>query len=103
MERTQLFDLMGELKLYGMKAAFDEIMATAVKRQHVARRWGFATHLINNESDPTQDRGPMGRIEGPWGGRSRAGLTDSRRANKHSRLPQNISRLAQSGKCPPSH
>jgi len=32
MERTQLFDLMGELKLFGMKAAFDEIMATAVKR-----------------------------------------------------------------------
>ena len=31
MERTQLFDLMGELKLYGMKAAFDEIMATAIK------------------------------------------------------------------------
>jgi len=28
MERTQLFDLMGELKLYGMKDAFDEIMAT---------------------------------------------------------------------------
>ena len=25
MERTQLFDLMGQLKLYGMKAAFDEI------------------------------------------------------------------------------
>ena len=33
MERSQLFDLMGELKLYGMKAAFDEIMATAVKRR----------------------------------------------------------------------
>ena len=30
MERSQLFDLMGELKLYGMKAAFDEVMATAV-------------------------------------------------------------------------
>ena len=28
MERTQLFDLMGELKLYGMKAAYDEIMAS---------------------------------------------------------------------------
>jgi DNA replication protein DnaC len=38
MERTQLFDLMGELKLYGMKAAFDEIMATAVKRQHEPQR-----------------------------------------------------------------
>ena len=30
MERTQLFDLMGELKLYGMKAAFDEIMALSL-------------------------------------------------------------------------
>ena len=38
MERTQLFDLMGELKLYGMKAAFDEIMVTAVKRQHEPQR-----------------------------------------------------------------
>ena len=38
MERTQLFDLMGELKLHGMKAAFDEIMATAIKRQHEPQR-----------------------------------------------------------------
>jgi DNA replication protein DnaC len=38
MERTQILDLMGELKLYGMKAAFDEIMATAIKRQHEPQR-----------------------------------------------------------------
>jgi DNA replication protein DnaC len=38
MERTELFDLMGELKLFGMKAAFDEVMATAVKRQHEPQR-----------------------------------------------------------------
>ena len=38
MERTQLFDLMGELKLYGMKDAFDEMMDTAVKRQHEPQR-----------------------------------------------------------------
>jgi len=38
MERTQIFELMGELKLYGMKAAYDEIMATAVKRQHEPQR-----------------------------------------------------------------
>ena len=38
MERSQLFDLMGELQLYGMKAAFDETMATAVKRQHEPQR-----------------------------------------------------------------
>ena len=29
---------MGELKLYGMKAAFDEIITTAVKRQHEPQR-----------------------------------------------------------------
>src|SRR5215831_3821109 len=38
MERSQLFELMSELQLYGMKAAFDEIMATAVKRQHEPQR-----------------------------------------------------------------
>jgi DNA replication protein DnaC len=34
MERSQVLDAMGQLKLYGMKAAYDEIIATAVKRQH---------------------------------------------------------------------
>jgi DNA replication protein DnaC len=34
MERTDVLDTMGQLKLYGMKAAYDEIIATAVKRQH---------------------------------------------------------------------
>ena len=34
MERSQVLDVMGQLKLYGMKAAYDEIIATAVKRQH---------------------------------------------------------------------
>jgi hypothetical protein len=38
MERSELFDLMGELQLYGMKAAFDEIMTTAIKRQHEPQR-----------------------------------------------------------------
>ena len=34
MERTQLFDLMGELKLLGMRSAYDEVMSTGIKRQH---------------------------------------------------------------------
>jgi len=34
MERSKILATMGELKLYGMKAAFDEIITTAVKRQH---------------------------------------------------------------------
>ena len=53
-ERSQLFDLMGELKLYGMKAAFDEIMATAVKRQHEPQR--IVGDLLNTEIDEKQAR-----------------------------------------------
>jgi DNA replication protein DnaC len=34
MERSDILDLMGELKLYGMRLAYDEIMATGIKRQH---------------------------------------------------------------------
>ena len=34
MERSQVLDAMGQLKLYGMRTAYDEIIATAVKRQH---------------------------------------------------------------------
>ena len=38
MERSAILTTMGELKLYGMKAAFDEIITTAVKRQHEPQR-----------------------------------------------------------------
>lgn len=38
MERSEILTAMAELKLYGMKAAFDEIIATAVKRQHEPQR-----------------------------------------------------------------
>ena len=34
MERSDIFEAMSQLKLYGMKAAYDEILATAVRRQH---------------------------------------------------------------------
>jgi DNA replication protein DnaC len=54
MERTQLFDLMGELKLYGMMAAFDEIMTTAVKRQHEPQR--IVGDLLNAEINEKQAR-----------------------------------------------
>jgi len=54
MERSQLFDLMGELKLFGMKAAFDDIMATAVKRQHEPQR--IVGDLLNAEISEKQAR-----------------------------------------------
>jgi DNA replication protein DnaC len=38
MERSEILASMGELKLYGMRAAYDEIITTAVKRQHEPQR-----------------------------------------------------------------
>ena len=36
MERTEVLDMMGELKLYGMKAAYDETQA--LRRKHERQR-----------------------------------------------------------------
>jgi DNA replication protein DnaC len=38
MERSEILNTMAELKLYGMKAAYDEIIGTAIKRQHEPTR-----------------------------------------------------------------
>jgi DNA replication protein DnaC len=38
MERSEILSAMSELKLYGMKTAYDEIISTAVKRQHAPQR-----------------------------------------------------------------
>jgi hypothetical protein len=38
MERSEILSTMSELKLYGMKAAYDEIIGTAVKRQREPAR-----------------------------------------------------------------
>src|ERR1700691_6002627 len=34
MERTDILELMSRLKLFGMRAAYDEVMATGIKRRH---------------------------------------------------------------------
>ena len=54
MERTEVLDLMGQLKLFGMKNAYDEILATAVKRQHEPQR--FAGDLLKAEISEKQAR-----------------------------------------------
>ena len=38
MDRTQILNTMAELKLFGMKAAYDEIVAAALKRSHDPQR-----------------------------------------------------------------
>src|ERR1700709_463673 len=34
MERSDILELMSTLKLYGMRAAYDEVMTTGIKRRH---------------------------------------------------------------------
>ena len=38
MERTAILDMMDELKLSGMRRAYDEILAGAIKREHAPPR-----------------------------------------------------------------
>jgi len=54
MERTEVLDLMGELKLYGMKSAYDETLATALKRKHEPQR--FVGDLLKAEISEKQAR-----------------------------------------------
>jgi DNA replication protein DnaC len=54
MERTQILDLMGTLKLYGMRSAYDEVMATGIKRQHEPPR--IVGDLLQSEIAEKQAR-----------------------------------------------
>jgi len=54
MERSEILAAMSELKLYGMKAAFDEIITTAVKRQHEPQR--IVGDLLTAEINEKQAR-----------------------------------------------
>ena len=47
MERTEVLDMMSGLKLYGMRSAYDETLATAVKRKHEPQR--FVGDLLKAE------------------------------------------------------
>ena len=38
MERSEVLDTMKQLKLYGMRSAYDEIVTTAIKREHEPQR-----------------------------------------------------------------
>jgi DNA replication protein DnaC len=54
MERQDILELMGTLKLYGMRAAFDEVLASGVKRQHPVQR--ILPDLLKAEIDEKQAR-----------------------------------------------
>jgi DNA replication protein DnaC len=54
MERSEILSVMAELKLYGMKAAYDEILGTAIKRQHEPQR--LVGDLLSAEISEKQAR-----------------------------------------------
>ncbi|TAH66243.1 MAG: ATPase [Rhodopseudomonas palustris] len=54
MERTEVLDMMGSLKLYGMRAAYDETLNLAVKRKHEPHR--FVGDLLKAEIAEKQAR-----------------------------------------------
>ena len=54
MERSQILDLMGTLKLYGMRSAYDEVMAAGIKRQHEPPR--IVGDLLQSEIAEKQAR-----------------------------------------------
>ncbi|TVS19702.1 MAG: transposase [Gammaproteobacteria bacterium] len=54
MERTHILDLMGTLKLYGMRSSYDEIMAAGIKRQHEPPR--IVGDLLQSEIAEKQAR-----------------------------------------------
>ena len=54
MERTEILTTMSGLKLFGMKAAYDEIVSTAVKRQHEPQR--VVSDLLGAELSEKQAR-----------------------------------------------
>jgi hypothetical protein len=57
MERTEVLDMMGELKLYGMRNAYDEALATAVKRKHEPQ------HFVGDPSGCVEARAPVSGIQ----------------------------------------
>ena len=54
MERTAILDLMGDLKLHGMRLAYDDVMATGLKRQHEPPR--IVGELLKAEINEKQAR-----------------------------------------------
>ena len=54
MERSQILDMMGNLKLYGMRSAYDEVMAAGIKRQHEPPR--IVGDLLQSEIAEKQAR-----------------------------------------------
>ena len=62
MERTEVLDMMSGLKLYGMRSAYDETLAAAIKRKHEPQR--FVGDLLKAQRTSTSEYVRGGSKEG---------------------------------------
>lgn len=61
MEHTQVLELMGTLKLYGMRGAYDELMATGINARTSRRGSSVICCRLRSPSAPTLWEVPQGR------------------------------------------
>jgi hypothetical protein len=67
MERHEILEMMAALKLAGMRAAYDEVAAEAVKRQHPFQRVIgelLQAQVADNRARSTAYR--LGKAKFPW-------------------------------------
>src|SRR3954471_1048345 len=83
MERAEILATMSELKLYGMKAAFDEIITTAIKRQHEPQH--IVGDLLTAEISEKQARSIKYQAAACQGHRRLSNST-ARRSTRHSSM-----------------
>src|SRR3546814_17426016 len=60
MERHQILELMGDLKLAGMRHAYDEVLADAIKRQYPAQH--VVGDLLQAETDEKHARSTKSKM-----------------------------------------
>ena len=66
MERTEILELMAKLRLYGMRAAYDEVITTGIKRRHEPPRSFYTVvDLVNRLDNEARAYGPSRRHMAP--------------------------------------
>src|SRR5438045_9442092 len=84
MERTDVLELMARLKLYGMRAAYDEVVATGIKRRHEPPR--ILGDLLSAEIAEKQARSIKYQLtiaKLPWPRTSTSSTSPARQSTRH--------------------
>jgi hypothetical protein len=85
MERHEILEMMGTLQLSGMRASYDEIIATGIKRQHpLDRVIGALLKAEIAEKHARSIRYQMGIAKLPWPRRSRSSSSRALRSTPSS-------------------